>query len=231
MMNRAIQPAETGSRRRRAFTLIELLMVVGLMGIVLVVMVAGFNNINSGAKMRSALLQLKSSVSLARQYAVTSRDRAYLVFPDTTCTFSDAAQGVALSYQAWSVFSPVDGYVTEWSYLPRGIAFDRNIGSLTSTTGNSSGYNVFTNMPAVSTGPRFNIAQVNGSFPYGLTVPCIAFKPQGNLVREGSPVSVFLIEGSLNLTDAAQAVVTQANRRVRGIRVNPLTGQASYQDY
>ena len=137
--------------RRRAFTLVELLVVVGIMGLLLGVTVTAFDSIGKGAKMRSALMQLKSSLSLARQYAITDRRAAYIIFPDKYVDDWQSMVPNAADYgyiqearfQSYYIMNQdgIEDKTTEegkilvrrvqyrlgrWQHLPKGVIFDRD---------------------------------------------------------------------------------------------------------
>jgi Tfp pilus assembly protein FimT len=117
------------------------------MGLLLGVTVAAFDSIGKGAKMRSALMQMKAGLSLARQYAITDRRAAYVVFPDKdTEGGPDPSRHEAVyqgRYQSYYVMNQ-DGIedkttsegdtlirrvhfrLGRWQHLPKGIVFDRD---------------------------------------------------------------------------------------------------------
>ena len=67
----------------RGFTLLELLTVVAIMSVVMVIGVAGFIDIGRGAGIKSTALNLRASVSHARQYAITKRTQTYFLYGNT----------------------------------------------------------------------------------------------------------------------------------------------------
>lgn len=70
-------------QRARGFTLLELLMVVAIMGIIMMMSVAAFIDIGRGAAMKATVLDLRASMSHARQYAVTRRAKTYFLYGNT----------------------------------------------------------------------------------------------------------------------------------------------------
>jgi len=59
---------------KKAFTLIELLVVMVIASVIMAVAIPGFFSISKGMAMRGATRSVKSTVSLARQWAITHRD-------------------------------------------------------------------------------------------------------------------------------------------------------------
>ena len=60
-------------RIRNGFTMIELLVVVGIMVLLMSIAVAGFVGIRRGAEIRGAMMTLRTTLMLARQESVTKR--------------------------------------------------------------------------------------------------------------------------------------------------------------
>jgi prepilin-type N-terminal cleavage/methylation domain-containing protein len=223
-------------KRRRGFTLVELLVVVGLMAVVMAVTIAGLQMSSGGAKMRTALFQLKATISLARQHAITRREPIYVVFPEPGSLSAnwnnDSVLRNQLSYQAYGVWSPSEGYLSEWTALPPGVIFH-----WTMTPSESFVVNVF-RAGTASDVNRFEIpASTAGraNRPYGASastaVPCVSFLPNGRLNQTGSSsIEVFVREGTLSPTDPNVAI-TQQFRRVESVIIRPLTGQMKFKEY
>ena len=73
----------TQPRAVRGFTLLELLVVVAIMGIIMAMSVAAFLDIGRSAAIKSTALNLRASMSHARQYAITKRTKTYFVYGNT----------------------------------------------------------------------------------------------------------------------------------------------------
>lgn len=65
---------------RRGFTLLELLTVVAIMLILMTMAAAAYRGMVRGGSMPSAVSNLRSTLALARQYAVTHRSRTFVIF-------------------------------------------------------------------------------------------------------------------------------------------------------
>jgi prepilin-type N-terminal cleavage/methylation domain-containing protein len=200
---------------RRAFTLVELLVVVGLMGLILAVTLASFQNSSGGAKINSSVMQLKSALTLARQYAVSRRTRVYVVFPTPSCTFPLAGDSDQMAYQSYNIYAPSIGYMHEWGQLPNGVVFNP---SITGVSGAS--VNVFSDTSDVT-------ANVTAKDPSSTAMPCVRFKPNGSLDSSNQNIGIFLSEG---ICRGGTNFVMQANRRTQYIVMKPLTGMMELEE-
>ena len=68
------------SQQRSGFTLIELLAVMAIMGAMLALSIAAFSKMGSGSSIRASSMMFKSSVSMARQNAITKRTKTTITF-------------------------------------------------------------------------------------------------------------------------------------------------------
>jgi prepilin-type N-terminal cleavage/methylation domain-containing protein len=188
--------------KRRAFTLTELLVVVAIMGVLMIMTIPAFNGIMKGAKMRSAVTQVRTTLSLARQWAITHSEDTYVVFPTNTGS---------MAFRAFGVFTHGNGYVKEWSYLPDGVFVDPKI-----TDG--SFVNVLSGNPDTIYSVGFPGPGTNQP------TPCVAFRPDGRLKQNGGTrILVGLSEGTVDTNTFA--TTTYPGKLAFGIRCYPLTGQ------
>jgi prepilin-type N-terminal cleavage/methylation domain-containing protein len=96
-------------KHRAAFTLLELLTVIVIMGIIIGIGIPVMNSLTRSTGLQGGLRQVSNTANLARQFAVTHRIRTELRVTNT--------------YNAICVFTnnwPVD----KWNLLPVGIAID-----------------------------------------------------------------------------------------------------------
>lgn len=230
-----MQTKETGreetTRRKAAFTLAELLVVIAIIGAMLAVGLIGVRGIGQGSNMRAAISELRATVSLARQWAISRRVRTYVVFPDE---FACVGDQMYKAYRAYAVFAvtnrstrPYQGeYVSEWVFLPPGIVLDAD-----ETRGQSvfkPDIGVFTNIPfptAASSAPADGIA-------------ALGFEPDGSSVEAANGYKtgfeVYLQEGwATVVTSPAWAVQYSiiTGGMNRGVEVVGLTGGIKVHDY
>ncbi len=237
------------SPRRRAFTLIELLVVVGILGIMMGITVAAFDTIGKGAKMRSALMEIKSSLSLARQYAITQNIWVLVIFPDAYPSepldfnlnpelHSTRYQSYYIAHRHWTNNEAgrqyMPGRLGQWHHLPKGVMFDRDM--VPSSAGFPASIPGFCNVFNRLT--RDNVYNI--AFPFidsttytTQSFPGILFHPNGRL-EDGdksdefaTPV-IFLTEGFVDINPATGEVreyMVQANATTYAIEIRPLTGR------
>lgn len=72
--------AGTEGRRARAFTLVELLVVISIIGLLMFIAVPAFKGFGRSNVMSAAQQQLRDDLSFARQQAITHRSPVYMVF-------------------------------------------------------------------------------------------------------------------------------------------------------
>lgn len=111
---------------KKGFTLIELLAVVTIMAIILVAAIPIFQSMGK-RDLGATAAQLRTTLRLARQYAVTQRQDVFVVFPDNSADCSTNDVDKLLRAYAVMMTNSVSGgyeYITDWKYLPQGIYFD-----------------------------------------------------------------------------------------------------------
>jgi type II secretory pathway pseudopilin PulG len=107
--------------------LAELLVVIAIIGIILTLALPALTNLTGASKLNAAANAVHSTAKLARQYAMTHNQPAYVVF-------NEGQTDLDLAYRAYAIFTinthnpPVtqtDGYfLNDWEKLPAGIIFD-----------------------------------------------------------------------------------------------------------
>jgi prepilin-type N-terminal cleavage/methylation domain-containing protein len=227
--------------RKNGFTLIELLLVIAVMGLLMAVTVPAFVDIGRGSRVQTAVNQLTGTINLARQMAITKRERVSIVFPDD---FSQLYSGLNTNHhkkalRSYAVLSESQGYVTDWKYLPAGVYFvdtfnpanpfanNENLDDVdTRTSIFNQGFMIRTNFPTMNDSARI--------------IPVLTFFPNGNFQRpdidgwapSDSP-EIYIAEG-IGLDSSGGRVIQvvwKANPILKGIKIRPYTGSIQLVDY
>lgn len=124
-------PPPTG--RRAGVTLLELLLVIAVMAIVLTISMPAFTSMGRGAGMRGTVAEVKSTISLARQWAITKRERV---------TFEYGKDATATNASYYTVYLADDHTIIQpTNYLQRGFSFANANNSFTfKSSGDVEGY-------------------------------------------------------------------------------------------
>ena len=188
------------------FTLIELLVVIAIMGILIAVTLPSFTGMGRGSKMNAALLQVRTTLSLARQWAITHREETCVVFPEW-------ANDTNKAYRAFAVYgSGTAGYLSPWNYLPDGVVF-----------------------PTPGSGDIYTLGILSNGLPgFSGAVRVLRFEPDGK-AKWNAPfgggssfLNIYLTEGWV---DASGAVEPRPNSYTNELEINGLTGIARYRSF
>jgi prepilin-type N-terminal cleavage/methylation domain-containing protein len=119
------------SSKRNAFTLLELLVVLTLIGIICALALPSLTHTHGVVKLDAAAEAIHASAQLARHYAISYNQPTYLVLREGQSSIDKA-------YRTFSVFTidthtqPVTQnsgtFIQDWEALPAGIVFDRTMG-------------------------------------------------------------------------------------------------------
>ncbi|MGD9873071.1 MAG: Tfp pilus assembly protein FimT/FimU [Kiritimatiellia bacterium] len=180
-------------RTKDGFTLMELLVVVAIMAVIMGITIPAFTTMGKGSGMRGAISQLRSTISLSRQWAVTHRAKTYVLFPYVTgSTDLNTKDYVEKACKAYAVFavtnvqgivgddlSAAGEFITDWKFLPSDIVLDDDA-DLTNNV-----FRAATPLTAPLSGKKVEMY-------------AIIFKPDGT-PNDVTGYQVFLREGYLNV--------------------------------
>jgi MSHA pilin protein MshA len=158
-------------REQSAFTLVELLAVVGIMGLLAAVAVPALKGLTGSGGRKQALSQVMGALEIARNTAISTGTNAAVIFPDSTFASGDAYKYRAMAVVSWNATNSATAatMVGSWIVLPQGIAFFPN--SLGSA-----------NLPtAINISVRILTTSSTADFP------AIIFQSDGGLSEDLSP--------------------------------------------
>jgi prepilin-type N-terminal cleavage/methylation domain-containing protein len=210
------------NRNHRGFTLLELIVVIAIMALLLGLAVPAFQGLGRGSRLRTAVFQLNTAMSLARQMAVTTRQEVFAIFPDQLISATNV-QGYA--YTSYGFYTQRDKYIGEWRSLPPGIVFHHDFRPPRDTR---RLYNIFDQAYLTNQLP-FNTA--TSAFR---NVRSIKYRPDGvlnvpNPTQNGFLKALYLSEGFMNSGAITPFYITNAG--VHGIEFRSETGQSRVREY
>ena len=196
-------------RTMAAFTLVELLAVVGIMGLLAAVAVPSLKGLTGSGGRKQALSQLMGALEIARNTAISTGTNAAVIFPDSTFASGDAYKYRSMAVVAWNATNtntPAT-MVGSWIVLPQGIAlFPNSISALPQGT-NISVRILTTNSPAAN-------------------FRTVRFQSDGGLDESQSPLptnGIAFFEGTVTGTTANP---TSKMTNFETVRVTRYTGRA-----
>ena len=163
-------------RSRAAFTLVELLAVVGIMGLLAAVAVPALKGLTGSGGRKQALSQVMGALEIARNTAISTGTNAAVIFPDSTTdsTFGGPQNPYryrSMAVVAWNATNAATPatMVGSWIVLPQGIAlFPNSLGSANLPTATNISVRILTTSSTTN-------------------FPAIVFQPDGGLFEDLSP--------------------------------------------
>jgi type II secretory pathway pseudopilin PulG len=155
-----------------AFTLVELLAVIGIMGLLAAVGVPALKGLTGSGGRKQALSQLMGALEIARNTAISTGTNAAVIFPDSTFVSGEAYKYRSMAVVAWNPTNTnlPTTMVGSWIVLPQGVAFFPN--SLKTA-----------NLP---TATNISVRILTGTNKANF--PAIIFQPDGGLSEDYSPL-------------------------------------------
>lgn len=170
-------------RPEAAFTLVELLAVIGIMGLLAAVGVPALKGLSGSGGRKQALSQVMGALEIARNTAISNGTNAAVIFSDKA-----SAEGYRYRSMAVVAWNPTNTnlpatMVGSWIVLPQGVAlFPNSISALPTAT------NISVRILTTSSTANF---------------PAIIFQPDGGLSEDYSPLptnGVAFFEGTVTGT-------------------------------
>jgi prepilin-type N-terminal cleavage/methylation domain-containing protein len=208
-------------RSRAAFTLVELLAVIGIMGLLAAVGVPALKGLTGSGGRKQALSQVISALEIARNTAISTGANAAVIFPDSTF-----ASGEAYKYRSMAIVTysnstiatntnsniSYEKLVSSWIVLPQGISF---LPAYLKT-------NTKTNMISVTAKIRIPPKTSDTT----ITCPGIIFQSDGGLLdgATNSIAGVAFFEGTVNGTTTNP---TSKMTNFETVRLTRYTGRTS----
>jgi prepilin-type N-terminal cleavage/methylation domain-containing protein len=216
---RALPALNQCRRGLRAFTLLELMMVIAIVGFIAALTLPHVRGYGQANSMSSATRQFLDDIALARQRAMVNRSTVYMVFLPPIFWTNAAYLNVAPNrqetnllmhqYAAYALISLASvgdqpgqhfpRYVTDWRFLPEGVFIAPFEFSLTNINYTNI-YTTNTLSGLINASQIYGWNTVNVPFPSlyppntNMPLPCIAFSPQGGLATSSAnPYNQYIV--------------------------------------
>lgn len=208
------------------FSLVELMIVIGIIGLLTLLALPAYQEANRGGRARTAIFQMGTALSLARQNAITTRQNVHVLFPDRQIVYDDSS--ISFIYKAYALFGERDGYIGEWRELPEGVVFENVF--LTAQCSPQRIRNIFlqsdTYLKEVPFPSNVDVEQ---------EILALTFRPDGALHHAGfNPKAVYITEGWVEIdpdNNSFDELAFRPNATVFGLEIRPETGQARAREY
>lgn len=180
---------------RKSFTLVEILVVLGLMAILLFIALPAFEKLAKGSGVSLAARNLTSKIGMARGYAITNREYVAVLMPKTGLTNDYPYRGYKLCtvYSTPASAGPPVVYTfkrwlpsEKWEFTPNGTAIN-HITSQRHEPGTDS--NVITGTWATFSGEEVsavNLTEIGPTYNSVNNIRAIVFKPTGKMTVPGN---------------------------------------------
>ena len=225
--------ANHSPRRHKAFTLVEMLSVMGIIVLLLVATIPALRGLNQAGSRRGAVGTMMGVLDRARMMAISDGLATYVVF---TCPVDESQLNPDLCGRAYAIFEDSDNVSfiptqkTPWMQLPKGMAFKVKA----DVTDDCISARFAGGAPASSdlSFPLTSTAMSNGS-PANVQLPYWKFDSTG-AVTEQKYLRLLMFAGVVNA--GGNEISTQNNAgsgnqlkaQLEEIDLNQATGRAKY---
>lgn len=208
--------AQKNYMKRRGFTLVELLVVMGIMALIIMAATPMFNGMTRSSGMQGATMQLRSTLSLARQWAITHRVNTYVVFPNSDTNSLNDPNSLR-AYHAYNVMTTdsvakANIFLRDWVFLPPGFFFsDHGDSSSVLASAWASGANRVDGVP----------------YTPSSGMPAIVFRPDGSstgLIDMYNQPTIYIMEGIPTISGSTVIWQPRANSIINEIQVSSMAG-------
>jgi len=192
-----------------AFTLVELLAVVGIMGLLAAVAVPALKGLTGSGGRKQALSQVMGALEIARNTAINTGTNAAVIFPDSTFASGDAYKYRSMAVVAWNTTNAATPatMVGSWIVLPQGIALFPN------------------SISALPQGTNISVRILTTSNP-ATTFRAISFQSDGALDESKSPLptnGIAFFEGTVDASGKMNPTSKMTNFET--VRLTRYTGR------
>ena len=202
--------------------------------VLLTLTIPAFNGIGRSTSVEVSATNLRATLAMARQWAITHRHFTFVVFPDDTSgLFAGAGSDhTEKAFRAYNVYTQEDGWLSEWKYLADGLIFDQT---------HNPTKNVFDN--ANSTG-QLTLIQNRIQFPDWQpgstdfkTMWGVTFNPDGTIETVGNQswqLNVYITEGWTDAANGGDSIDPQlkpGSRMMAGVELWPWSGKLKVREY
>ena len=232
-------------RRKTAFTLLEMLVVMAIIVLLSVVALPSLSGLSAGGNRRAAVSQLMGVFDRARMMAISDNRTTYVVMvsgrdQDRDNPFPQELQGIR--GRGYAIFEDtpdlsVKEQRTAWMYLPTGISFKTDDGA--GSTKSIMNRGLKSKPPGASDlDPEFAMrAPSSQAHLVSSQMPYFKFDSTGaidQLIQIPDYLRLFLFDGSLDNSGAEvptkhiTGTIEQRKMLFAELRLNQVTGRAKY---
>jgi prepilin-type N-terminal cleavage/methylation domain-containing protein len=213
-------------RERSAFTLLELLVVMGVIAVLLVAIIPAVNSLSKSSSRKGAIGNLKGAIEQARVAAIKDGQPTYVVFATTLPGSPDTGTVQRYSYKSYAIFEEdpaapaTPKQLSPWRTIPTGASMRSKADPPNTNPSVSHG-----GIDSLPTGINFPFPQTNSSAQF----PFIKFNANGEIESPATDVVLVVFEG---FVDNGNEIITGAKdpygnpKSVEILRVYRLTGRA-----